>query len=148
MLTARLGAKMDSLLLSCTTLSFATTCRFIPAHPVTRRSVNANGRCSPNPSRFWGRIMADDCCNTERCLYAFPGFGCHRPNASRGAPREKVELAPMYVKAFPLRGRPVMRSWAKRPSRRLSEQRLASRSEEHTSELQSPCNLVCRLLLE
>src|SRR5256885_12979187 len=26
--------------------------------------------------------------------------------------------------------------------------RLRSRSEEHTSELQSPCNLVCRLLLE
>src|SRR5256885_11775960 len=26
--------------------------------------------------------------------------------------------------------------------------RVASRSEEHTSELQSPCNLVCRLLLE
>src|SRR5256885_3196026 len=25
---------------------------------------------------------------------------------------------------------------------------LAPRSEEHTSELQSPCNLVCRLLLE
>src|SRR5256885_3794696 len=25
---------------------------------------------------------------------------------------------------------------------------LAVRSEEHTSELQSPCNLVCRLLLE
>src|SRR5256885_11930508 len=25
---------------------------------------------------------------------------------------------------------------------------LAGRSEEHTSELQSPCNLVCRLLLE
>src|SRR2546426_5933411 len=26
--------------------------------------------------------------------------------------------------------------------------RLSNRSEEHTSELQSPCNLVCRLLLE
>src|SRR5256885_3409715 len=26
--------------------------------------------------------------------------------------------------------------------------RTAHRSEEHTSELQSPCNLVCRLLLE
>jgi uncharacterized protein (DUF433 family) len=39
--------------------------------------------------------------------------------------REKVELAPMYVKAFPLRGRPVTRSWAKRPPRRLSEGRLA-----------------------
>src|SRR5688500_19347843 len=28
------------------------------------------------------------------------------------------------------------------------EQAKANRSEEHTSELQSPCNLVCRLLLE
>src|SRR5256885_3054242 len=27
-------------------------------------------------------------------------------------------------------------------------ERGAARSEEHTSELQSPCNLVCRLLLE
>src|SRR5256885_7270450 len=27
-------------------------------------------------------------------------------------------------------------------------QRFLDRSEEHTSELQSPCNLVCRLLLE
>src|SRR2546426_9271473 len=30
---------------------------------------------------------------------------------------------------------------------RLTRRR-GSRSEEHTSELQSPCNLVCRLLLE
>src|SRR2546426_5234904 len=29
-----------------------------------------------------------------------------------------------------------------------ADNRLADRSEEHTSELQSPCNLVCRLLLE
>src|SRR2546426_5834281 len=28
------------------------------------------------------------------------------------------------------------------------ERMVARRSEEHTSELQSPCNLVCRLLLE
>src|SRR5256885_9966974 len=28
------------------------------------------------------------------------------------------------------------------------ENRIPHRSEEHTSELQSPCNLVCRLLLE
>src|SRR5256885_12453245 len=33
------------------------------------------------------------------------------------------------------------------PGRR-GEQRGYHRSEEHTSELQSPCNLVCRLLLE
>src|SRR5256885_7998656 len=30
----------------------------------------------------------------------------------------------------------------------LRRQSLDTRSEEHTSELQSPCNLVCRLLLE
>src|SRR5256885_12321717 len=30
----------------------------------------------------------------------------------------------------------------------LSPEQLKARSEEHTSELQSPCNLVCRLLLE
>src|SRR5205807_5213637 len=38
-----------------------------------------------------------------------------------------------------------------RPQRlrdRGRRQRDAPRSEEHTSELQSPCNLVCRLLLE
>src|SRR5256885_7276039 len=29
-----------------------------------------------------------------------------------------------------------------------SNRPVSSRSEEHTSELQSPCNLVCRLLLE
>src|SRR2546426_3994195 len=29
-----------------------------------------------------------------------------------------------------------------------AEQSYSDRSEEHTSELQSPCNLVCRLLLE
>src|SRR2546426_9359808 len=38
---------------------------------------------------------------------------------------------------------------AGRPAHRRSlSRRWRSRSEEHTSELQSPCNLVCRLLLE
>src|SRR2546426_5413378 len=32
--------------------------------------------------------------------------------------------------------------------RELLEEALRVRSEEHTYELQSPCNLVCRLLLE
>src|SRR2546426_6987926 len=30
----------------------------------------------------------------------------------------------------------------------VKKHKRAARSEEHTSELQSPCNLVCRLLLE
>src|SRR5256885_9804847 len=53
-------------------------------------------------------------------------------------------------------GRPVeaaqayAASLAQQPNRARSLFGLAraSRSEEHTSELQSPCNLVCRLLLE
>src|SRR5256885_7359022 len=35
-----------------------------------------------------------------------------------------------------------------RDARQPQESSVSSRSEEHTSELQSPCNLVCRLLLE
>src|SRR2546426_7003737 len=38
------------------------------------------------------------------------------------------------------------RNWVLRAVDFLREVR--ARSEEHTSELQSPCNLVCRLLLE
>src|SRR2546426_5728376 len=34
------------------------------------------------------------------------------------------------------------------PVARHQEASVPPRSEEHTSELQSPCNLVCRLLLE
>src|SRR5256885_10896024 len=37
---------------------------------------------------------------------------------------------------------------ARPPSDPALLERVAERSEEHTSELQSPCNLVCRLLLE
>src|SRR5256885_7720113 len=37
---------------------------------------------------------------------------------------------------------------AHRRRHHLQQRRQAGRSEEHTSELQSPCNLVCRLLLE
>src|SRR2546426_7546479 len=40
-----------------------------------------------------------------------------------------------------------MAGHASDPSR-ASDRRSHLRSEEHTSELQSPCNLVCRLLLE
>src|SRR5688500_19680849 len=50
-------------------------------------------------------------------------------------------------------GRPLI--WVASSSRSAAPTRVtaglraqSSRSEEHTSELQSPCNLVCRLLLE
>src|SRR2546426_8205119 len=56
------------------------------------------------------------------------------------APQAKPSPAP-EAKPSPVPGvKPTPAPDAK-PSR-------AERSEEHTSELQSPCNLVCRLLLE
>src|SRR5256885_5787478 len=42
----------------------------------------------------------------------------------------------------------VERSRAPHGLRYTSDRGARDRSEEHTSELQSPCNLVCRLLLE
>src|SRR2546426_3309027 len=38
--------------------------------------------------------------------------------------------------------------WRHGEAERFSGLEIDDRSEEHTSELQSPCNLVCRLLLE
>src|SRR5256885_4684575 len=50
------------------------------------------------------------------------------------------------------RSRTHRRGWACRSGRSRAGPRRSrdgrGRSEEHTSELQSPCNLVCRLLLE
>jgi len=36
--------------------------------------------------------------------------------------REKVELAPLYVQAFPRRGRPASRPWAKRRPVRVTRE--------------------------
>src|SRR5256885_9991518 len=46
----------------------------------------------------------------------------------------------------------IRKGWSPAPAERESaaafSAELRFRSEEHTSELQSPCNLVCRLLLD
>src|SRR5256885_3557686 len=49
--------------------------------------------------------------------------------------------------ALPISDEAALEVGVDRP-RRLRRGRPDARSEEHTSELQSPCNLVCRLLLE
>src|SRR2546426_6675564 len=54
--------------------------------------------------------------------------GSDRRRFSRAAAPRAPAARPRLERAAPLHGR--------------------TRSEEHTSELQSPCNLVCRLLLE
>src|SRR2546426_7682620 len=55
----------------------------------------------------------------------------------------KVDGAVKYPGAYELK--PMMRISQLLPVEKLLPE---ARSEEHTSELQSPCNLVCRLLLE
>src|SRR5256885_12297537 len=66
-------------------------------------------------------------------------------------PRDQ-ELAILLPLEDPSSARQDERSGAaqsllQRPGLQLAKEGLP-RSEEHTSELQSPCNLVCRLLLE
>src|SRR2546426_4988996 len=64
-------------------------------------------------------------------------FRSRRPRATgRGGRRARVSAS---------RGR-IGRDRRTPSARRRTRPR--ARSEEHTSELQSPCNLVCRLLLE
>src|SRR5205807_10394395 len=53
---------------------------------------------------------------------------------------EFISLIPTTDELLPGTGAPTQASRLSRTTR--------FRSEEHTSELQSPCNLVCRLLLE
>src|SRR5205807_8343169 len=66
-------------------------------------------------------------------------FGCrlwHCLQADAGGKWQLARKGPVSVRR---------RRWR---STQRSGLRCARRSEEHTSELQSPCNLVCRLLLE
>src|SRR2546426_5481779 len=61
--------------------------------------------------------------------------GISRPTTSEAAPMSHGEAAsPSRCMSIVVTAKPRARS--------------SARSEEHTSELQSPCNLVCRLLLE
>src|SRR2546426_9399715 len=71
-----------------------------------------------------------------------------RPAASAAAPRvwrkarRSVGMAPKLGAARGVGERGILPHHGPTPRTALH------RSEEHTSELQSPCNLVCRLLLE
>src|SRR2546430_12936070 len=56
--------------------------------------------------------------------------------------------APRGCRASRTRYRPRSSRSGARPWRRCGSRDMAARSEEHTSELQSQSNLVCRLLLE
>src|SRR2546426_8570353 len=78
-----------------------------------------------------------------------PRQAVHRRQTARRLPlagpgrRRRAQADPRHPRANRRREREAG------PARDAAHLRgLADRSEEHTSELQSPCNLVCRLLLE
>src|SRR2546426_6139561 len=71
----------------------------------------------------------------------------------RREPALPFELVEGRVEPLPAEARAAAKRLTRHPPAddrgdRERALRLGSRSEEHTSELQSPCNLVCRLLLE
>src|SRR5256885_13218857 len=71
-------------------------------------------------------------------------IGGRRPRSQRlDIFPERLETKPRPFAVHQVERR---RHWLRHAARRRRE-RHAARSEEHTSELQSPCNLVCRLLL-
>src|SRR2546426_3470368 len=106
------------------------------------------GRCRPWQCRPRGSAPRRDPWRSRGL--SFPGR--RRPlrarlREARGLPPPASRFPPPAVKpATPPRPPPDRTARTTDPAGRAPRQR--GRSEEHTSELQSPCNLVCRLLLE
>src|SRR5256885_8231443 len=72
-----------------------------------------------------------------------------RPASSRRRPRPRSPPKPSRRRRNASRRSRLERTTTSRPSSTpLRSSSATRRSEEHTSELQSTCNLVCRLLLE
>src|SRR5688572_32316916 len=83
----------------------------------------------------------------------FPYTTLFRSSTGASLTRKRNEVGPglvgpcRHVPPYPLPG--ASSSWVAASSLRVQLQRkVRPRSEEHTSELQSQSNLVCRLLLE
>src|SRR5205085_9978947 len=91
------------------------------------RSSHASSPHHLLPPYFFSFFLNDPA-PTE--IYTFPYTTLFRSSAGRGG----FPIGPMF--AVPGRGSIVYAAWTE------------ERSEEHTSELQSQSNLVCRLLLE
>src|SRR2546426_8559197 len=68
--------------------------------------------------------------------------------SARSGYRSSTALGETRARGFRALSVWAARSRTRRSARLQNQARRLTRSEEHTSELQSPCNLVCRLLLE
>src|SRR5256885_12536948 len=76
-------------------------------------------------------------------------FEGNRGHTYLGDPGNMKQIYPDYIGMAKSFNVPCERVMYRKDLRAAMQRMLDSeRSEEHTSELQSPCNLVCRLLLE
>src|SRR5258708_6602777 len=97
---------------------------------------------------FWFDQVPNTALKSAPALPMPTAVTCHPPAVSVGsisfpsqmtrAPRTTWQRRPGFIASVRSRARLVHASWSGPPGR----------SEEHTSELQSPDHLVCRLLLE
>src|SRR2546426_7834396 len=100
----------------------------------------ANEPPLPFVDRILETLRADDSAGHGTGLYVGCGNGRnYLPLVDAGLELFGLDVSPEAIKQL-LQRRPAL------PAQRLLCEDF--RSEEHTSELQSPCNLVCRLLLE
>src|SRR5260370_27093547 len=94
---------------------------------------------------MWGTASAGDPSPRAK---GGPGGPPRRAGSARGSPAtRRSALGPrLEAQEGQFLGRPLLR--AERRRLQGGQARFDARSEEHTSELQSHLNLVCRLLLE
>src|SRR5256885_10611762 len=90
-------------------------------------------------TRLQGDWSSDVCSSDLLNLRLRRGARWTRPISRRPSPQSASRLVTPNCAA---------RSWIAPSVRNARRNWPSTRSEEHTSELQSPCNLVCRLLLE
>src|SRR5437879_8193071 len=97
-------------------------------------------QCLPSSYLFPPLFLFFHCPPAHRDLHSFPTL-------------RSSDLGPCRARTRSRRARSTSRRWCgccgrRSPTRGGSTATTATRSEEHTSELQSPMYLVCRLLLE
>src|SRR2546426_7921664 len=108
-----------------------------PGHSLCRRWCRER---EPNKTRRGPAGGAMPCFAPEQ--HSCSSFGNHLPSSAR-----RIQTLPQQPLKYSHSAAGCQRSVLRRAHVDVAK-RFAGRSEEHTSELQSPCNLVCRLLLE
>src|SRR3989454_8655254 len=89
------------------------------------------------------KVTGIQTCALPICKPVYPGFRLARNGAA--LPGDRARRCCVRLPQRPPESRGRRRFQLCGPGNPVGRQ---LRSEEHTSELQSPCNLVCRLLLE